>query len=129
MPNRVTSDEVKTLLDGVGVNSDMTLFIEQANLLVDEELVGTGLSDNRLRIIELNLAAHFAVVAIERGGFTYQRAQSSGEGYVNDRSQVKLSSTRFGQQAVAFDTTGILSAMDSPKGKAEFRVIEDKGWE
>jgi hypothetical protein len=123
MATRVTAAEVKTLMAPYADAADVTLFIEQANVLVEEELVGKNLSENRLRLIELNLAAHFAVVSIERGGFTYQRAMSSEEGYANDRRQVKFSSTRFGQQALAMDSSGSLVAMDSPSGYAEFRVM------
>jgi hypothetical protein len=120
---RVAISEVRTLLDGVADNSNVDLYIEQANLLVNEELAGTGLTDARLRLIELNLAAHFGVVAIERGGFTYQQSMSSQEGYATDRSQVKLSSTRFGQQALVLDSSGKLATLDSPRGTAEFRVM------
>lgn len=120
---RITEAELKTLLDGLAENSDVSLYIAQATMIVDEDLGTSGLTPARLKMIELNLAAHYAVVALERGGFTYQRAQSSEEGYANDRGQVKLSSTRFGQQAVAMDPTGKLASMDSPKGTAEFRVV------
>lgn len=120
---RITDTELKTVLDGIADSSDVSLYVGQANMLVNEELGDSGLSVDRLKYIELNLAAHFAVVAIERGGFTYQRAQSSEEGYATDRSQVKLSSTRFGQQALAMDPTGKLATLDSPRGTAEFRVL------
>lgn len=123
MPVVVTEAEVKTLMAPYADSADVTLFLEQANVLVDEEMTGKGLSDARLRIIKLNLAAHFATVAIERGGFTYQRAGNSEEGYATDRRQVKFSSTRFGQQAVAMDSSGTLSRLDSPGGQAEFRVM------
>ncbi len=123
MPTRVSSSEVNQLLDGLADNTPLSLYIEQANLLVNEELVGTGLSDQRLRIIELNLAAHFAVMALERGGFTLQRVQTAQEGYANDATKVKISASRFGQQALAMDSTGKLAAMDAPRGAAEFRVM------
>jgi hypothetical protein len=123
---RVTRDELKAMLrpyaDGAA-DTDLDLFIGQAEMLVDEELMGSGLSGNRLKYIELNLAAHYATVAIERGGFTYQKSMSSEEGYATPRDKVQLSSTRFGQQALSLDTTGKLAGMDSPGGKAEFRVV------
>jgi hypothetical protein len=127
VPARVTAAEVKALLAPYADSADdiVALAMEQATLLVDEDLASSGQSAARLRVIELNLAAHFTVVAVERGGFTYQKAGESGEGYANDRSKVKYSSTRFGQQAVTMDTSGVLAAADSPGGVAEFRVMAD----
>jgi hypothetical protein len=123
MAIRVTEAEVKLLMAPYADATDVTIFIKQGNLLVEEDLVGKGLSENRLRLIELNLAAHFATISIERGGFTFQRMGNSEEGYATDRRQVKFSSTRFGQQAIAMDSSGTLTRMDSPLGQAEFRVI------
>lgn len=119
MASRISEEEVKALLAPYAENSDVTLFMEQALVLVDEELVGKGLSDSRLRIIELNLAAHFAVLSVERGGFAYQKSGLSEESYAVNREVVQFSSTRFGQQALAMDSTGSLNRLDSPKGRAE----------
>ena len=104
-------------------DADVSLYIEQATLMVDEDLAGFSLSDERLRLIELNLAAHFATLAIERGGFTYQKSMSAEEGYANDRKQIKLTSTRFGQSAIVLDTSGTLANLNSPLGVAQFRVV------
>lgn len=127
MAARIITTEVQALMDGLACKNDVVvdLAIEQANMLVNEELVGKvpALSDSRLRMIELNLAAHFCVVAIERGGLTSREMGDSREDYVDMSGQVKLSSTRFGQQAVSLDPTGGLASLDSPKGKAEFRVL------
>lgn len=119
MASRISEEEVKALLAPYAESSDVTLFMEQALVLVDEELVGKGLSDSRLRIIELNLAAHFAVLSVERGGFAYQKSGLSEESYAVNREVVQFSSTRFGQQALAMDSTGSLNRLDSPKGRAE----------
>lgn len=122
----VSDAQVKQLLDlPSGDTRSMQIFIDQADLIVSEDLAGSGLSNDRLEMIELNLAAHFAVLAIEKGGFVYQKSMDSGEGYQQNKGAVKLSSTRFGQQAIAFDPTGKLASMDSPRGTAEFRVLGD----
>lgn len=120
---RVTEAEVRSLLEPYADAVDMTLSIGQATMLVDEELVGKGLSEDRLKYIELNLAAHFATLIVERGGFTYQKSLSAEEGYNRPKDYSKLSSTRFGQAALSLDTSGALSALDSPAGRAEFRVL------
>jgi hypothetical protein len=122
MVTRVTQDELRPLLEGFDGGRDLQIYIDQANVLVEEDLSGTGQSDARLRIIELNLAAHFAVVSIERGGLTMQRRGESEEGYATDRSQINFSSTRFGQQAITMDASGKLSTMNAPGGRAEFKV-------
>lgn len=122
---RVSPQELKTYLgQSPNDDTDVTIFLDMASSLVDEELVGKGLSDNRLKYIELNLAAHYGILTIERGGLTRQKVGESEEGYRQDfTSKPNLSMTRFGQQALALDTSGVLSKMDSPAGKAEFRVM------
>lgn len=123
---RVSPQELKTYL-GLMANddTDVTIFLEMGNILVDDELVGKGLSTNRLKMIELNLAAHYGCIAVEKGGLTRQKVGDSEEGYRQDfSSRPNLSMTRYGQQAVALDTSGTLSGLDAPKGKAEFRVVE-----
>lgn len=126
MPTRVSEAEVKELLAPLAQNTSMTIFINQANMLVDEELVGKGLSDNRLKYIELNLAAHFATLAVERGGLISQRMGDSEETYESTKGKAKYSSTRFGQTAISLDTTGLISKADNPGGFAEFKVIGQK---
>lgn len=126
MAARSTKVQLKALMSPYADSSPdatLDLFIDQAAMLVDEEIVGKGLSDNRLLYIEMNLAAHFATVSIERGGFVRQMAGQSLEMYNQTRDRVKFSSTRFGQQALALDTTGRLQNMDSQIGRAEFRVV------
>jgi hypothetical protein len=123
---RSTKDQLKALMAPYADNSPdatLDLFINQAAMLVDEDLVGKGLSSDRLLYIEMNLAAHFATISIERGGFTQQVAGQSSESYSMARDRVKLSSTRFGQQAIAMDSTSSLQNMDSQAGRAEFRVL------
>ena len=121
---RVTEAEVRQLLAPYADTVDMMIFIDQATMLVDEELVAanSGYSDNRLKFIELNLAAHYAVLSVERGGFTTQIIGESEESY-RGSANAKISSTRFGQQAISMDTKGLLATLDSPMGSAEFRVI------
>ena len=104
--------------------TDVVVFLETGNMLVNEELVGKGLSDARLKQIELYLSAHFACVALEKGGLTREKVGESEAMYRMERpSRYNLSLTRYGQQALVLDPTGSLSALDSPGGKAEFRVV------
>ena len=124
MAYTIEADEVRQLAL-LPADYPVDLFMEQANLMVAETIgaPSVAVSDARARLIALNLSAHYAVVSYERGGFTYQESMSAKEGYIDNSGQVKLSSTRFGQQAISFDPTGALAAIDSPKGVAQFRVV------
>ena len=99
-------------------------FIAAAELVVSEDLKGKGLSDARLELITKYLAAHFAIVSLERGGLTRQKVGESADSYKTglDSDQGFLL-TRFGQQAVSLDTSGTLALNATPKQKAEFRVV------
>jgi hypothetical protein len=126
MAVRATEPEVRQLAD-LPFDASVALFIAQANLLVDEELAGTSLSANRLALIETYLAAHFAVLAIEKGSLA-----STEMGDAKDRMHNVYGkgfyATRFGQQAMMFDTTGKLTEIAGKAElpamrKAEFRVV------
>lgn len=122
MAARVTELEVRALLAPYADDVSCTIFIRQATMLVDEELVGKGLSDERLWAVELNLAAHFLTLTVERGGFRAAEIGEAREEYTNSVNQEKFSSTRFGQAAVSLDTSGTLNAIDSPGGRAEIHM-------
>lgn len=122
MALRNTQADVKAYMGTPNEPLDLTIHLTQASELVDELLADQGLTSNRLKRIELNLAAHYAVLAIEKGGLKMQKVGESMESY-QDQDGSTLGSTRFGQQAMALDPTGNLSSLASPKGKAEFRVV------
>jgi len=108
---------------------DLTLldtFIQTADILVNEELTGRGLSIPRLTQIELFLAAHFATITFERGGLQSQRIGFQGPEDVYkaiDKDDKGFMSTRFGQQAVALDSTGRLAALSKGNLRARFKVV------
>ncbi len=110
-----TDSDVKEILE---TELDTTPFIETAKLIVDEDLVGKGLSDARLEQIELYLSAHFTTLR-ER------QLESEEFGDSKDRllGQVEmgLDSSIYGQQAKVLDNTGTL--VNLGKAKAEFQVI------
>ena len=119
---RTNSNDVNTLMDTTG--KDYTLFISWASLLVDENLVGKGLSDATLTMIECLLAGHYAVLSSQGGGVARRSVGESSETYRTVKESYKgLNSTNFGQQALAADTTGTLVALGSGSLKAEFRVL------
>jgi len=116
---RVNDTEVKKLID---TNRDTTIFIQQANLIVNEELVGKGLSAERLVSIELYLSAHFTALTEERGGLTRMKSGDATEDYMIGKGQ-GFSGTRYGQMAMDMDTSGTLVTINRNAQRAEFRVV------
>lgn len=123
--SRVTSQEVRDFIpDTIGNSSDAARpFIQVANLLVTERLTGKGLSDDMMKTLELFLAAHFATLSLERGGLTVKEVGDAREEYqLLSQNNFGLASTRFGQQAVAMDSTNTLAHLASGK-KSQFRLV------
>ncbi len=119
MAARVNDEEVKVLID---TNRDTSPFIDDANLIVNENLVGKGFSDERLKLIEKYLAAHLVALTEERGGLTRYKNGDSSEEYQLVKGS-GIAQTRYGQQAIMLDTTGTLQNLSRAGGTAEFRVV------
>lgn len=121
----VTSDQVKAIIETT--ITDTTPFIAIAQNLATEELVGEGLSAERLDNIVLYLSAHFVCLTSEGGGLKRSRLGESDESYKTPGDKdTGLASTRFGQTALMLDTSGKLAAMSANKGlKALFTVVGD----
>ena len=119
---RVTEDDVQKIL-GSESGVDLQLFIDVASRMVDEVFSGSSLSPSRLGDIELYLAAHLGALTEEGGGVTLQRTGQSSVQYSQLRGD-NLKLTRFGQMALALDTTGALAS--STKEKATFQAIGPK---
>lgn len=118
---RVTDSEVKEI---IVTTTDTSPFITTATLIVDEELLGQGYSAARLKQIELYLAAHYTALTVERGGISKQEVGDGSESYQKISSRFNgLSTTRFGQQAIMLDSSGILGGLSNKPVKAQFRVV------
>ena len=116
-----TSDiEVAQLLD---TEKDLGWAVEVATEIVDEHLVGSGLSDNLLRRIEMFIAAHLGEMAETNGAITRESLGAASASYANIYGE-GFRATRWGQQALALDYTGTLVNMLNPMNKAELRLIE-----
>jgi hypothetical protein len=113
----VNDSEVKQIID---TTLNTTPFIETANVLVDQYLGSSSLSDALLRQIEMWWAAH--LVAIRD-----QQAASEGVGKANVTYQGKtgkgLEFTGYGQQVLSLDPTGILATIGK-KRAAVFETIQ-----
>ena len=117
----VTAQEVKDLL-GTLDNMDFTEHVNAAGIVVEEDLVSSGLSDQRKKLVELFLAAHFATLALERGGLKSEEVGESVETYQTHQGD-GYNSTRWGQQAMSLDESGILADNANPLPRAEFEVV------
>jgi hypothetical protein len=115
----VSDDEVKALID---TQRDTRPFIATAHIVVSEQLIGKGLSDDRLKQIELYLAAHYTAVSEEHGALKSSKMGESTDVYdLNVGEGLKL--TRFGQQALSLDTSGTLRSMGRTGANAQFRIL------
>jgi hypothetical protein len=119
---RVSENELRHIVEARSTEQLMP-YIDDASLIVDETLVpGAGHSEERLKLIEKYLAAHFWVVAQEKGGYTSEKRGDASATYAKYEGK-GLSSTRFGQQAANIDTSGELDKALSGLRKAQFRLV------
>jgi hypothetical protein len=122
MANRVTNNEVKVIVE-TSIADVTTPFIDNAHLLVEEELLGLGLSEARLKMIEMYLAAHYVSLAPGGdGNLLRSKTGQSEDEYAGNFSE-GLALTRYGQQAISLDTSGTLANMATTGKRAEFRVV------
>jgi len=125
MAIRVTEAEVKEIIktsisDVIVLNSMIT----NASLIVDEDIEPTaGHSAERLKMIELYLAAHFVALSEERGGLIELELGDARDEMANVYGE-GLKSTRYGQMALSADTSGLLQASTETAVKsARFTVV------
>lgn len=118
-----TQAQIKSLLDTTyAKDAGYDAFIATANIVVDEDLAQSGLSDNRKTQIALFLAAHFATLTIEKGGVRGAEVGNTDQEF-KYTTGAGYTQTRFGQQAITLDTSGTLARNAEPKMKAELRVV------
>ena len=127
---RVDEDQLRALVD-VPDSKSVDIYIQSANVLVDSHLaiLTPTPREDVLSLVELYLAAHFAVLSEEKGGLTRSRQGDSEDHYAtNQKFGEGLRSTRYGQQALALDMSGTLSKLSEQSGStarkaALFRVL------
>lgn len=123
---RITTAELLQIIPNNADTPTLESFIAIANEMVNTELGGSSLSEDRKKSIELYLAAHFAVVTVEKGGIMQRKigdAQDTYQSY-NSRNAATLGlvATRYGQQVLFLDTTGKFAAISTKPVKAQFKV-------
>ena len=118
MTIRITQAQVLALIT---TDKDVGAFILTANIIVNEHLISSGLSNNMLAQIELYLAAHITALVVEKGGLVRNSIGDSADSYANVY-KAGFSSTRFGQQAMTLDSTGTLASLNSNSQKLKARL-------
>lgn len=103
----ITDADVRSV--GALASDSFQTHIATAQIIIDENLEGKGLSENRLRLIATYLAAHFAFLV--EGQIKAEKIGDSSTTF-NIESGQAFASTAQGQQAIALDTTGTLALMN-----------------
>lgn len=125
MASRTSAERVKeivtTSISDEVVASNM-LFT--ANNLVTTHLLNEGYSSDTLEQIEMYLAAHLVALSEEKGGLIRTQFGDAEEWY-SDQYDTGLRMTRFGQTALALDSSGVLANISAAAKvlKAQFRIV------
>ena len=118
--SRVTTDEVKEIISTS--ETELTPYIVAAGTLIDDLLVGHGLTTTQLKEIERWLAAHFLSAKVPKGQLMEQEIGETREKYAEGKAFGEaLASTYYGQRALLLDTTGRLSNIGLKR--AQFRAF------
>lgn len=105
---RVTANQVKSVISTS--LDDITLFMEAAEILVNENLSDKGFSADRLEKIELFLSAHF--IAMSEPQLKSEKMGDSTDTYFGV-SGFNILSSLYGQSAAMLDTSGTLTGLGS----------------
>jgi len=110
---RTTPTDVKTIFETDLSDSTIQGWIDIATLIVDDiEDADPTLKAIRLERIEKLLSAHFAGSQDQRIAQT--SAESKSVEFQGDTEMTDLRATKYGQNAIALDSTGTLSTLGKP---------------
>lgn len=117
---RVTADEVREIFETTLINAEINAAIGIANDMISAlDIAGAGVSETTLTAIELLLSAHFCALKDPRA----RREAISGEvsAQYQGKDGMGLSSTHYGQNALAIDWSGKLAS--AGKRRASLSVV------
>lgn len=127
MALRVTSDEVKEILDTSLGDASIEAFIRAANLTVTKWLGSSALSDAQLKEVERWLSAHFIACTRER----QIKSEQAGDANITyeGKTDTGLDASFYGQQVKVLDTTGILAGQVGKRQATVYAVesFDDTG--
>lgn len=122
MATRVDPDEVRAVVRGTALDfADIDRLIVVANRLVTDVLSGKGMSDERLRDIELYISAHLVALTDQDAGMVTRKSVGETEAEYGGELGAGLAATRFGRMALDLDTSNALSSVG--KARAQFRAF------
>jgi hypothetical protein len=125
----IIADDVKAILppESIPRSGDVSWAVKDAQLLVGNVLLESGLDSARMELITKYVAAHFVILNTEKGGIVQERMGDASAMYASSpqmSSNSGLSATRYGRQAMMFDTSGKLTSFNQGASlQAEFRVV------
>lgn len=115
MPIRTDDGQVQAILSDYNSTVDLSPFIEDASLMVDDNCLESDYTNAKLERIETWLAAHLYETAHGRV-VTEQVSTSGGAGRrvtMESKIGLGLDLTRYGQMVKRLDNEGNLAAMDN----------------
>lgn len=115
----LVTDDIKAIADLSG--ADLSVFIADAIVYVDEFLSDKGLSDALLRLIAKNIAAHFAF--LKEGQLKSETIGPTSSTF-NMSSGLGLNATTYGQQAIMLDSSKTLAKLNDPSRNVAKPVFE-----
>jgi hypothetical protein len=118
MAPRATDTEVRKIIDVSRDVDDTTPFIMAANSLVNAKCTSSGYSEDLLTVIENWLAAHFLAMRDPR-----LSSESAGiSASYQNRIDMFLALSHYGQQAMLLDYEGNLSALNKKIGRGKASI-------
>jgi hypothetical protein len=120
MAPRVNDEEVREIIETT--LTDLTVFINLANIFVEANLSGSGLAEATLKEIERYVAAHFLSNRDMR--VKAEKIDVISQTYAGEYG-LGLYGTLYGQTAILLDSTGTLGALAKKgyKRKASMSVL------
>jgi hypothetical protein len=109
---RTTPEEVAKVVE-VDEEIDIEALIDDANELVTEVCGDLGYTDNRLRIIEKWLTAHFYAIRDREAEVAQEWVGNAFGTQFRGKVDLGLNQTRFGQQVMLFDTAGAFARLNA----------------
>src|SRR5262245_27154183 len=94
--------------------SNLAGHLRTAQIIVNEKLLGKGLSGDLLDQITIYLTAHFATAGSGNGGLKSKKVGEATETYnTTGDKDTGLKSTGYGQTAMLLDSSGTLADLNS----------------
>ena len=112
MATRVNPTEVKQIMDISSsiIDDDVQIFIDLANLMVNKVITDTSITAAHEKQIEKWLSAHY--VAIRDPQSKMEKAGSVSQSF-QEKVDLGLNQTRWGQNVLNIDTSGAFAALQS----------------